>query len=194
MAGNRMTDKGDVPLFLHCKGAGKLQRRSLGILEELLRLRDALARESDRPPFKIMPSESLLKIAEQQLRTAHEMNGVVGLTPRLISRYGDQLMAAVQRGLALSEERLPRFPRSKGEPNPGIKSRIARLKGWREAYSKQLGLATGLVAPNWLLERIAEQRPATMEVLATITGMRRWQMGQWGAALVAMLANEEPGE
>lgn len=194
VAGNRMTDKGDGPLFLHCKGAGKLQRRSLGILEELLQLRDALARESDRPPFKIMPSESLLKIAEQQLRTVHEMNAVVGLTPRLISRYGDQLLAAVQRGLALSEERLPRFPRSKGEPNPGIKSRIAQLKGWREAYSKQLGLATGLVAPNWLLERIAEQRPATLEVLATITGMRRWQMAQWGTALVAMLANEEPGE
>jgi ribonuclease D len=188
VAVNRMAEKGEGPLFLHCKGAGKLQRRNLAILEQLLQLRDSQARELDRPPFKVMSSESLLIIAERQLRTVHEMSDVQGLTPRVLKRYGRQLEAAVQRGLELPEGQLPRFPRSKGEPNPGIKARIAQLKKWREQLSTELELATGLLAPNWLLERIAEQRPDSMEQLAAVPGIRRWQLSVWGTALLRKLA------
>lgn len=188
VAANRMVDKGEGPLFLHCKGAGKLQRRNLAVLEQLLQLRDSQARELDRPPFKVMSSESLLVIAERQLRTVHEMSVVPGLTPRVLKRYGGLLEAAVQRGLALPEGQLPRFPRSKGEPNPGIKARIAQLKKWREQLSAELQLATGVVAPNWLLERIAEQRPDSMEQLAAVPGIRRWQLTLWGTALLHQLA------
>ena len=188
VAVNRMAEKGEGPLFLHCKGAGKLQRRNLAILEQLLQLRDSQARELDRPPFKVMSSESLLIIAERQLRTVHEMSDVQGLTPRVLKRYGRQLEAAVQRGLELPEGQLPRFPRSKGEPNPGIKTRIAQLKKWREQLSTELELATGLLAPNWLLERIAEQRPDSMEQLAAVPGIRRWQLSVWGTALLRKLA------
>lgn len=187
VAANRMTDKGDGPLFLHCKGAGKLQRRNLALLEELLQVRDAQARELDRPPFKVISAESLLVIAERQARTVHEMSAVPGLTPRVLKRYGGLLVEAVQRGLALPEERLPHFPRSKGEPNPGIKARIGLLKKWREQLSAELELATGLVAPNWLLERIAEQRPVDMEQLAAVQGIRRWQLALWGADLLKVL-------
>lgn len=191
VAGNRMTDKGEGPLFLHCKGAGKLQRRNLAVLEELLQLRDAQAQALDRPPFKVLPAEALLHIAERQLKTVHEMSAVTGLTPRLLKRYGAQLTTAVQRGLTLPEERLPRFPRSKGEPNPGIKTRIAMLKQWREGYCNRLELSTGLVAPNWLLERIAEQQPVNLEQLATVPGIRRWQQALWGDELVSILAKEK---
>jgi ribonuclease D len=106
----------------------------------------------------------------------------------VLNRYGGLLEAAVQRGLELPEGQLPRFPRSKGEPNPGIKARIAQLKKWREQLSAELQLATGLVAPNWLLERIAEQRPDSIEQLAAVPGIRRWQLALWGATLVQLLA------
>lgn len=190
VAGNRMTEKGDGPLFLSCKGAGKLQRRNLAILEELLRFRDAQAQAQDRPPFKILPAESLLKLAETGIRNIHDMSAVAGLTPRVLKRYGAQLAAAVERGLALPEEQLPRFPRSKGEPNPGIKARLTQLKQWREAYSNRLKLATGLIAPNWLLERIAEQRPATIEQLAAVQGIRRWQLTEWGETVLGVLTEQ----
>jgi len=195
VAANRMVDKGEGPLFLHCKGAGKLQRRNLAILEQLLQLRDAQARELDRPPFKVMSTESLLVIAERQLRTVHEMSAVQGLTPRILKRYGTLLEEAVQRGLELPEAQLPGFPRSKGEPNPGIKARTAQLKKWRQQLSTDLELATGLLAPNWLLERIAELRPGSLEVLASVPGIRRWQVALWGTDLMNVLAetpDQEP--
>lgn len=188
VAGNRMVDKGNGPLFLHCKGAGKLQRRNLALLEELLLFRDAQARELDRPPFKVIPAEALLALAERQPQSVQEMINIPGLTQRLLDRYGAQLAAAVRRGMALSDRQLPRFPRGKGEPNPGIRTRVSQLKQWREAFSSRLGLTTGLVAPNWLLERIAEQRPASIEELSSVPGIRRWQVGLWGEEIVRMQA------
>jgi ribonuclease D len=194
VAGNRVTEKGDGSLFLHCKGAGKLQRRNLAILEELLLFRDKQARELDRPAFKIIAAEALLSMAEKQVQSVRDMNGIVGLPQRLLDRYGSELLAAVQRGMALPQEKLPSFPRGKGEPNPGIKARVSALKQWREGYSRQLELSTGLIAPNWLLERIAEQCPATEQALADIQGIRRWQIALWGKDMLNLLAKENPAK
>ena len=43
----------DSPLFLRVKGAGKLDRRGLAVLENLLELRHRIARKKDRPLFKV---------------------------------------------------------------------------------------------------------------------------------------------
>lgn len=187
---NRMTEKGDGPLFINCKGAGKLKPRNLAILEGLLQLRDRLARELDRPPFKIMPSEALLKLAEVMPKEVREIGQIPGLTPRVLGRFGEQLLEAIRQAQQLPERSLPRYPRSTGEPNPGIKARIARLKTWREELGNRLELATGLLAPNWLLERIAEQRPTSREQLAAISGVRNWQLQLWGDELLRLMIQE----
>ncbi|NJD39328.1 MAG: ribonuclease D [Geobacter sp.] len=190
LVNNRVSDKGDGPLFMNCKGAGKLRPRNLAVLEALLQLRDGLARELDRPPFKVMPSEALLKVAEQLPKAVRDMNQIPGLTPRLLSRYGDQLLEAVRQALETPELQLPRYPRGKGEPNPGIKARLALLKAWREQVSSRLELATGLLSPNWLLERIAEQQPETLKQLTEIPGIRRWQLRLWGEEMIETLTKE----
>lgn len=190
LVNNRVSDKGDGPLFINCKGAGKLRPRNLAVLEALLQLRDGLARELDRPPFKVMPSEALLRVAEQLPKTVRDMNQIPGLTPRLLGRYGEQLLEAISQALEIPELQLPRYPRSKGEPNPGIKARVALLKTWREQVSSRLELATGLLSPNWLLERIAEQQPETLKQLTEIPGIRRWQLGLWGEEMIETLTKE----
>lgn len=194
VAGNRMADKTDEPLFLSCKGAGKLQRRNLAILEELLRFRDHQARESDRPPFKVIPSESIMAIAERPVSNVHELSSITGLTDKLIKRYAGNLMAAVKKGLEMPESSLPKYPRSKGEPNHGIKARIAALKSWREKISNRLELSTGLIAPNWLLDRIAEQQPQTVTELGQVQGLREWQKRLWGEELLAALTAQQIDE
>lgn len=190
VAGNRMPEKGDGPLYAHCKGTGRLAQRSLAILEELLRFRDEQAQALDRPPFKVIPTESLVALAEKKTTNVHEMSKIPGLTPRILKRYGAELAAAIERGRTMPEDQLPRFNRSKGEPNPGIKARIKWLKQWRDSESKRLELPPGLIAPNWLLEKIAEQRPTSIEQLAAIQGIRRWQLKQWGTAVLEELAKQ----
>jgi ribonuclease D len=76
----RVTEK-DGPLFLSCKGAGKLKGRTLAILEELLHLRDHQACELDRPPFKVISVETLLETAEKRPRTLYDLTGIIGNRP-----------------------------------------------------------------------------------------------------------------
>jgi len=184
----RVTEK-EGPLFLSCKGAGKLKGRNLAILEALLQLRDQQARELDRPAFKVISAETLLEIAENRPRAVHELNSVKGMTPGQIQRYGDRIMAAVAAALVLRDDELPRFPRQqRDEPSDGSKERLKCLKSWRQEKSRKLALEPGVVAPNWLLEGISDANPADMAALDGIAGMRDWQKKLYGREILAELA------
>lgn len=104
-----------------------------------------------------------------------ELNAITGISPRLAERYGQAIVAAVARGLAVKEGRRPRYPQS-----PRIKrtaaqeSRLKRLKSWREGKAAQLGIATGLLANNTLLERLAETDMKKAQGDAT-PGLKEWQ-------------------
>lgn len=183
----RVSEK-EGPLFVTCKGAGKLKGRSLAILEELLLLRDHLARQLDRPPFKVISAETLQEAAEKRPRTLNELAAIKGMTPGQIHRHGESILAAITKGLALPEEALPRFPHQRrDEPANGTKERLKRLKSWREQQSSSLGLEPGVVAPNWLLESVADAYPVAPDDLNTVAGMREWQKGLYGVDLLAEL-------
>ena len=105
----RVNEK-EGPLFLSCKGAGKLKGRSLAALEELLRYRDHQARALDRPPFKVMSAETLLDAAEKKPRSLCELSDIKGMTPKQLHRHGPALLAAVAAALELPEENVAPFP------------------------------------------------------------------------------------
>lgn len=191
---NRMAEKSNSSMYLNCKGAGKLKPRNLAILEELLQFRDSRARELDRPVFKVIPTESLLVIAEKMPLQVQDMNGIVGVTSKIANHYGELLLSSVQRGLAVPESGLPVYPRFRREPNADLKRSIARLKTWREEIGKRIELSPGLLAPNWLLERIAEQQPSNLEQLTLIQGIRQWQLNVWGNEMLNFLAKERQAQ
>jgi ribonuclease D len=187
----RMSEK-EGPLFLSCKGAGKLKGRSLAILEQLLQLRDRLARELDRPPFKVFSTETLLEIAEKRPRSLAELAAIKGMTPGQVHRYNESILAALAAALLLPEQSLPRFPRQRREePIEGTKERLKLLKSWREQKSSQLALEPGVLAPNWLLEGVADLNPVSLSDLDSIPGMREWQKGLYGSELLSVLAAVE---
>jgi ribonuclease D len=184
----RVSEK-EGPLFLSCKGAGKLKGRTLAILEELLQLRDRQAFELDRPPFKVLSAETLLEAADKRPRTLSDLTGIIGMTAGQIQRFGDKILSAVETALALPEDRLPCFPRQRrDEPTDGTKDRIKRLKSWREQHSRSQGLEPGVVAPNWLLEAAADANPASLSELDGVGGMRDWQKRLYGQELLQELA------
>jgi ribonuclease D len=184
----RVSEK-EGPLFLSCKGAGKIKGRGLAILEEILQLRDRQSRELDRPPFKVISAETLLEIAEKRPRTMGDLTGIKGMTPGQIQRFGDRILAAVSAALVMPEDKLPQFPRTRrDEPADGTKERLKRLKSWRERHSAAQGLEPGVVAPNWLLETVADVAPVSVVELAGVAGMREWQKGLYGQELLNELA------
>ena len=184
----RVSEK-EGPLFLYCKGAGKLRGHTLAILEELLQLRDRQSEILDRPPFKVLSADTLIEIAECQPQALYDLSLCRGMTPGQLQRHGAGILAAVERGAAIPEDNLPRFPRTaKKEVLEGVKERLTNLKGWREKRSRELDLDPGVLAPNWLLEAVADTKSGAEDELEAIAGMRTWQKRLFGAELARIVA------
>jgi len=190
----RVVEK-EGPLFLYCKGAGKLRGRNLAVLEELLQLRDRQAKALDRPPFKVLSAEILQEIAERTPRTMTELSGIKGMSPNQINRHGAGILQAVIIGLEMPEDRLPRFPRAhKNELAAGARDRLKQLKLWREQRSSELGLEPGVLAPNWMLEAVADFNPATYSGLESVSGVRQWQLDLCANDIMRIAANAAMSE
>lgn len=178
----------DGPLCLRVKGAGTLERRQLGILEELLQWREKEAERRDRPPFKVLGNKSLLAMAQQAPATTQGLVALEGVSPRLVERYGKPLLKAIARGLALPEQELPRFPRGeRRRRDPQVEVCLKRLKAWRSEISTELALEPGVLINNAQLESLANAPAGSVDVLP---GLKRWQRREFGQALLGVLVAE----
>ncbi|MBI1847591.1 MAG: HRDC domain-containing protein [Candidatus Rokubacteria bacterium] len=179
----------DPDAWAGVKGARTLAPLGLAALRELHALREELARAADRPPFKIVGDATLLALAGALPASAEALAAIAGCTPRVISRWGGAILAALERGRALPAERLPVLPRN---PRPNVpaavRGRIEVLRQWRAGASPKLELEPGVVLPNRLIRAVAEAAPRDLEALAAVPGLQRWRAETFGRELLAALA------
>src|SRR5512141_2606098 len=71
--------------------------RELTILSELCNFRDQIAEHMDRPPFKVVDDDTLLAIVRNPPEKDVDL-AAIGLTPKQIRLWGDEILAAVKRG------------------------------------------------------------------------------------------------
>jgi len=174
--------------YLKVKGARLLKPRQLAVLRELHAWREGVAKGLDRATFRVMNPETLLLLAELQPRDLAAMRGMKGISPDQMERRGKEIIAAVERGLAVPEADLPRFERTRRPPpDPAFDARMERLKVARNAAAERLGLQPGVLCPNGILEGIARLEPKNVAELSKVEGMRKWQAEALGAELVAAL-------
>lgn len=184
----RAADREGEPFYLRFKGANRMDRRTLAVLEELLRFRDERASLSDRPPFKILSNETLRELAEKKPSTLQDMAGVPGLPPRSVERYGRDILKAVVQGCSLPDDKLPLIARHvRPERDAEREDRLKRLKRWREGKALALGIDAGILVNNALLENLAKEVPRSMRDLDAFPVLRRWQKGELGEELLSML-------
>jgi ribonuclease D len=184
----RAASRDHEPLFLRFKGAARLKPRALAVLEELLRMRDEKAQRKDVPPFRIIGNEPLRELAELQPRTLADLNGVPGLTQKLVENLGREILKVVAKGAAIPVARLPHFPvPTRVMRDRYQEARLKRLKEWRETKSAELGISIGIIANNCLLETLADTAPDSAETLAAIPNLKCWQKKAFGAELLDIL-------
>jgi len=181
-------EENDGPLFLRFKGAGRLDRRQLAILDQLLEWRIRRAKKRDVPPFKIIGNKPLLGIATAAPQTPRALAGIEGMFPRLVDRIGRELLTCVEKGLTLPEGELPVFPRGpRRQRDPEADRRFENLKRWRKAKAEQLCLEPGVMINNALLEAIAYHPPRDEEDFARFEAMRNWQRREFGREILQAL-------
>ena len=176
------------PLCLRLKGAGTLDRRQLGVLEELLQWREREAERRDRPPFQVVGNAILLPLARQTPRTVTALAAVAELPERLRDRYGRDLLAAIDRGMALPNSDLPVWPKSpRPERDSAADARLAALKEWRRNKATALVIDPGVLINNSLLELLARDNPQSASQLQILPGLKNWQRREFGSELLAAL-------
>lgn len=100
-------EKPPAEAWLRFRAAASLAPRQLAVLREVAGWREEEARRSDRPRRWILEDGVLVNLATMQPRTPEELARVRDLNSKTARRSGADLLAAVQRGLALPEAGLP---------------------------------------------------------------------------------------
>ena len=174
--------------FLKLKGARDLTRRELGVLRELVPFRDAIAGAQDRATFRIIGNEQLFAIAKQQPTTTEALLAIKGVPRGLVESRGAELLAAVRRGVECADAQLPRFPKAaRWERDPDFDARVSALKTVRDAHAQRLDMDPGVICARDRMEAVARRNPASVEEVAEITELRRWQADVLGADFVKAL-------
>lgn len=179
---------GDEPAYLRLKGAKTLPGRALAVLRELFEWREQSARRADKAAFRILNNEPMLEMAKSPPADLAGLKAVRGVGQDQAERRGAEILAAVQRGLQVADSDLPRVDRPPRRPaDPAYEARLEHLKAARNLLAVQYDLAPGVLCPNGTLEAIARLNPASLEQMAGIKELRRWQRREIGGGLLAAL-------
>jgi ribonuclease D len=181
----RASPAGMDPLYLKFKGASKLDPRSLAVLDEILKWRDASAVKRDVPPFKILGNHQVLELVEEKPVSIEELTC---LSTKQVNRFGRSILDAIIVALAIPESELPAFRKEKrSRQNAIVSKKIDVLKEWRERLGKQLEIDSSIICPNSLIRSIATMDACTAEGLEGLTEMRKWQMSLFGEEVCKLM-------
>jgi ribonuclease D len=187
----RWEGQDDDPV-LRVRGSRDLAPRELALLREALIWRDTVARERDRAPFRVAGDQPLLDLVKKRPRTLGELSQVVGINPSLMRTEGEALLERLKVVEQLPESALapypPRKANGRGRPSPEVEELTERLKEARNRRAQALGMDRGTLMANGVIAEIAWVRPKTLQALAGVPGVKKWQLEAVGKDLLSVLA------
>jgi len=189
----RSLNNHEGPLFLKFKGAGKYDARSLAVLEAILAFREKVAKERNRPPFKVLGNAFIMELVKEKPVTRKELECLKGASERQKKALGDGLLRNIGKAMRLPEDKLPEYPRKKRQSfRPDISKRVKALKDWREHCARAWGMDPGVICNNALIQSIAAANPRDLDSLGQIDEMRDWQREAYGREICTLLEKRGP--
>ena len=162
--------------FMKFKGAGKMDKKTLAVLENILCLRVKIAEKKDLPLFKVFGTSEIKEIAFKKPETLIDLENSKALSKRQFSMYGKQCVQEVKKALSMDEAEMPTYPKTKALKLSNVENkRIKQLKKMREKKSDALMMEQGFLINNVLITKIAVKNPLTTEELKSMQEIRNWQ-------------------
>jgi ribonuclease D len=153
--------------------------KELAVLMEVAAWREREAQERDVPRGRVLKDDAIADIATQAPTTVERLGSLRSL-PRGFerSKWGEAIVAAVKRGLALDPKTLPWLDR----PKPAVNGHatVELLKVLLRMTAERHGVAAKVIATVGDLERIAADDAADVPALH---GWRRDLFGEKALAL-----------
>ena len=93
--------------YLRVKGAGRLNRRQLSVVQEITLWREPLVRQMDMARGRVLPDKVVLEIARRLPRTLSELQSIEGVGGGTMRRHGEQLLVLIETALQRPEDQCP---------------------------------------------------------------------------------------
>ena len=173
--------------FFKISGARNLHGRGLAVLRELYLARESTSKATDRPPFKILSNDLMIRLALNPSAAVRELGSIRGVTPYILHRHGHWIREAVRVGLSAQEVvRSVRGVEMKQRYEP-LKKRFNLLKAWRRDRAQGKGVEPDVILPGTVLNRIASANPSTEEELLRIKGMGPLRLKSYAREILNVL-------
>jgi ribonuclease D len=149
--------------------------RYLAVLKEVAAWREREAQKRDIPRNRIIRDESVVEIAAHPPRTLDDMSRLRGMSKGFAEgRLGQDLLNAIERGIALPDAQVPRIDPTPELPG-GLGATVDLLKVLLKMKCEAAGVAQKLVATTADLELVAADDGADV---AALKGWRRELFGR----------------
>lgn len=179
----------DREAFLKIKNTRDLTPLQLAALRELHAWRESVASKRDVAPFRVVSNEILVALARALPQTEAALATTPGVPGSIAERHGREMFQALARAASLRADQLPQRPRSRGRPAPDaeLDKMVERLKTARDKAAEELELDRGFLMPRQQLEDVARSNATTLDDLAKVPDMRKWQVEAMGPLLLRVL-------
>jgi ribonuclease D len=175
-------------LYLRVAGNARMNRRELGVLNELAILRETVARERNIPLKYVLPDDVLAGLVSLRPTSVEELGQLRRLDAGMRKHIGARIVEAVAAGEAIPEDDLPpRAPRPLGAQRDALVAAIALLVN---AVAAANDLPATLLISRAQIERIARETPPTPEALAALLDLTPWRRDLVVTPLWGLLTGE----
>ena len=153
--------------------------KELAVLMEIAAWREQEAQSRDVPRSRVLKDDAVGDIATHAPTTIERLAGLRSLPKGFErSKWGGDILAAVQRGLARDLTKLPKIERSRGNANDA--AIVELLKVLLRMTSERHGVATKVLATVDDLEQIA------LDDEADVGALHGWRRELFGEAALAL--------
>jgi ribonuclease D len=154
------------------KGSGRLSDRERTVLRALWEEREAIARENDIAPNRLLHDDVLRDLATSPPTTAAQLVRRSQRRRPQLRRYAERLFDAVQRGQAAEPDPRTGDGRRWSERDRALHD---ALRARRAEVADDIGVDAGILCPSRPLWAAVAGHPSNGQELCELAGLRPWQ-------------------
>lgn len=175
-------------MLLRVPGSNRLNRRELGILLQIVLLRDRAARERDIPPKYVFPDDVLCGLAQLRPKRIEDLAQLRRLDSGMRRSFGEAIVRAVAAGEAIPDNELPERP---ARPLGNARETLVALLGVALGeIARTNDLPSSLLLPRASLERAARELPGDRDAFEGVLGVTGWRLELVADPLWRLLSGE----
>ncbi|MFI5361309.1 MAG: ribonuclease D [Elusimicrobiota bacterium] len=159
-------------------GRSDIGGKAMAALKEIWLYREKQAAARDRAPFRVMPEDLMVRIAEAMPETKEAMAAVKGMSSYILERFGPGLLDAVERGRAAAPDVRPAAPEKRRMAEDEWRL-FEALRAWRKERGERDKVEPVVILSTDSMRQIAAHAcRADGDPLAPLSELKKTRYGE----------------